>query len=298
MVSFVSLIFLASHLTYHALCLSPLWRGKDGPSEAGSSYLSDTSEHDRAKYLESHSHSVAVFPGVISEDDASKLKSVIDRRWSHVQMSLVKQLEAQGGDGDNLVEMVDKKASYSADVVAGGDCSEDEQKQASILQKDCVLVQSLLQDHVTPLVKQKLKEFRDQGGAADLPDTLYACDSFVRRYVPGERHGIHPHRDTYSVLTANVLLSDPGKFQGGLVMFPEADKLKHETLSEQRGYLEDDDMGRGVFLEHGSNTAIGELIVHRGSHWHGVQMLEPEKSQRYSWITWYTPNKETCLQYQ
>ena len=52
-------------------------------------------------------------------------------------------------------------------------------------------------------------------------------------------------------------------------------------------------MGRPVYLEHGQDSAVGEIIMHRGSLWHGVDVLQPEQSRRYSWITWFSKVCET-----
>jgi len=267
-------------------------------SEDAVDLLQHTSEFERKTYLESHSDQVAVFPGLISRGDALKLHEAVDRRWRHVRLSHVKRLAAEDGDGDNLVDSVDMKASYSADIISDGSCTagDDDDDEEFMLKKDCALVERLLQKHVTPLVEQKVKEWKVQGGQ-DFNGTLFACDSFVKRYMPGERHELHAHRDMTSLMTTNVLLSHPDEFQGGLVMYPEADELESETESEQSGYLEADDMGRGVFLEHGQGVGIGGLVLHRGSMWHGVQMLQTEKSRRYSWITWYAPTKKHCEQY-
>jgi len=269
-----------------------------GSAEADAKYLHQTTEQERTTYLKSHANTVAVIPGAISKKDASKLHEAIDRRWRHVKMAHVRHLAAQGGDGDDLVDAVDLKPSYAADIISDGSCTAgDTHDQEFMLQKDCDLAKRLLQKHVTPLVEQKVKEWMAQTGT-EVPETLYACDSFVKRYMPGERHGLHAHRDMTSLWTANVLLSDPDKFQGGLAMYPEADELTAEDLDEQGGYLDEHDMGRGVFLEHGQDVAIGELVLHRGSVWHGVEMGQPDKSERYSWITWYSPVKEDCSEYQ
>jgi len=262
--------------------------------------LGHTGENERATYLESHTHSVAVIPRVVSMEKALKLHEAVDRRWRSVNMADVKRLAAAGyGDDDGLVEMVDSAPSLSADIISGGSCTavdqEHDKDQDFMLPEDCNLARTLLQTYVTPLVEKKMKEWKAQG-ATDFPETLYVCDSFVRRYMPAERHELHPHRDTSSLLTVNVLLTDPSEFQGGLVMYPEADELSAETQSEKGGYLEDDDMGKGVFLEHGHGVGIGDLVLHRGSLWHGVQMLQPEKSRRYSWITWYSRSREQCDQ--
>lgn len=264
--------------------------------------LQHTSELERKTYLESHSNQVAVFPAAISREDALKLHEAVDRRWRNVRLSHVRRLAADDGDGDNLVDSVDMKPSYSADIISDGSCTasdddDDDDDEEFMLKEDCVLAKRLLRKHVTPLVKQKMKEWKVQGGH-NWNGTLFACDSFVKRYMPGERSELHVHRDMTSFLTTNVLLSDPDDFKGGLVMYPEADELESETDSEQSGYLEEGDMGRGVFLEHGQDVGIGELVMHLGSMWHGVQMLQTEKSRRYSWITWYTPNKKECSRYR
>jgi len=266
--------------------------------ERGDDTLHHTSEHERETYLESHSDRVAAIPGVISRSDALKLHEAVDRRWRHVHLSHVRRLAAQDGDGDNLVDSVDMKPSYSADIISDGSCTarEDDEDEEFMLKEECVLAERLLQKHITPVVEQKMKEWNLQGGP-DWNGTLYACDSFVKRYMPGERYELHAHRDMTSLMTTNVLLSDPDEFQGGLVMYPDAPELETEAQGEHSGYLDEDNMGRGVFLEHGRDVAIGELVLHRGSMWHGVQMLETEKSRRYSWITWYSPTKEDCSQY-
>lgn len=46
-------------------------------------------------------------------------------------------------------------------------------------------------------------------------DTLTCMEAFVRRYQPGERLGVNPHRDL-SDITVNCLLSKRGAFAGGM----------------------------------------------------------------------------------
>lgn len=257
-----------------------------------------TTADARAVYLKNHVATVAVFPGVLTRDDASRMHESVDRRWRKVKLAHVKELAHNGGDDDNLVDSVDEEPSYAADVISNGRCTAipDNEEEQFATREDCDFVEKFLRDTLTPLVEQKVKEWRSQG-ATDLPEKLYACDSFVKRYMPGERHELHAHRDRTSLITANVLLTDPHKFEGGLEMYPDADVLSMETELENNGFLDDSDIGQGVFLEHGSDTAIGELIMHRGSLWHGVRMLDTEKSERYSWITWYSPRKKNCEDY-
>merc|ERR1719291_459173 len=105
---------------------------------------------------------------------------------------------------------------------------------------------------------------------------MYPCTSFVKRYVPGERSKMDPHTDINSMLTANVLLSDPSDFKGGLHMFPGVvDTHGLETSADFA------DLPRGVLVET-ADARVGELIIHRGYHWHGVKLYAPLTSRRYS----------------
>lgn len=276
--------------------------GGDRNARSQSASIAARSESAREAYLQSHIDSVAVIPGTISGKDAEGLREAVDRRWRNLDPAEVKRLAVrqavqEGEADDNLVEATDWQPSYSADIISGGLCAADDKSDPDkefMTQRDCAFAQKLLREHVTPAVERQVKAWRSKG-ATDLPGKLYACDSFVKRYLPGERHSLHAHRDMSSLVTANVLLSDPEDFQGGLEMYPEADELSAETLDERNGYLEEKDVGNGVLLEHREDgTGIGELVLHRGSLWHGVRMLEPERSRRYTWITWYSPNEADC----
>eukprot|EP00929_Paragymnodinium_shiwhaense_P013376 TRINITY_DN121238_c0_g1_i1.p1 TRINITY_DN121238_c0_g1~~TRINITY_DN121238_c0_g1_i1.p1 ORF type:complete len:325 (+),score=21.73 TRINITY_DN121238_c0_g1_i1:50-1024(+) len=257
----------------------------------------EASEHARASYLHTHENSVAVFPPVITRDDAQRLREIVDRRWRNVGLEHVRQLAKEGGDADNLVENTDLEPTYSVDVFADGRCTAGDVNEVDqfTISEDCHFVWKLLQEHINPVVEQVKREWTARG-ASDFPETLYVCDSFVKRYLPGERSSLHAHKDRYSVMTANVLLSDLEDFQGGLAMFPDADDLDYETLQEQRGLLDEDNVGQPVFLEQGPDVVMGELVLHRGSLWHGVQMLQRDRSQRYTWITWYSGWEDDCSQ--
>lgn len=248
----------------------------------------------KANYLQEHRNSVAVVPRLISEENATRLRRVVDNRWRHISLAEVQRLAEEGGDGDDLVDAVDEMASYASDILDRGRCTAGG-VDSYTNQDDCELAHHLLAHAVTPALTKAINVWREDGAASDLPSTLFPCSSFVKRYLPGERHGLHAHRDMSSLVTANVLLTSPTKFMGGLEMFPDADHLTHnETEDEHNGYLDDKDLGKGVFLEHGADTHIGDFVMHRGSRWHGVRILDAAKSERYSWITWFTANQSDC----
>eukprot|EP00930_Biecheleria_cincta_P042506 TRINITY_DN29253_c0_g1_i1.p1 TRINITY_DN29253_c0_g1~~TRINITY_DN29253_c0_g1_i1.p1 ORF type:complete len:578 (+),score=61.54 TRINITY_DN29253_c0_g1_i1:33-1766(+) len=92
------------------------------------------------------------------------------------------------------------------------------------------------------------------------------CYSFVRRYAPMERRALNNHKDTDSMVTANVLLSDSTDFEGGLVVYPEA----KDSVN----------LGPSAFPESG----LGSIVFHRSDLYHGVKVTG---GQRYSWILWF-----------
>jgi len=237
------------------------------------------------KYLQEHVGIVAVVPGLLPTLAAETLRKAVDEQWSHVNLHKVMRIAAAEGDNDGFVDAVDSQPSFSTDLIEDGECSKDEY----VTSRHCELARHWLDHAVTPAVENVIHAWKQNGGAKDIPAKLFACDSFIKRYLPEERHELHAHQDLTSLVTANVLLSDPNDFDGGLEMYPKAHPAHDEKDS---GYLEDDH--RGVFLEMGPGVAQGELAVHRGSLWHGVRVLQPEKSRRYSWITWYQANKSAC----
>lgn len=227
---------------------------------------------------------VAVVPDVVSEIDAARLRAIVDRRWSHFGPVELRLLQEEGYDGDNLIENTDRQPSYSCDILDSGYCTSEDSEQYTT-EADCDFVQDLIREAVTPSVRRVLQKW------PDLPRTLYPCDSFVKRYQHDERASLPPHLDD-SVITANVLLTDPLEFQGGLVIYPGAASvdLSTEMALQDVGVH----VGAGITVGYGAGVGFGSLVIHRGSLWHSIKMLRENASRRYVWITWYAEDGADC----
>eukprot|EP00928_Gymnodinium_smaydae_P071863 TRINITY_DN55343_c0_g1_i2.p1 TRINITY_DN55343_c0_g1~~TRINITY_DN55343_c0_g1_i2.p1 ORF type:complete len:284 (-),score=23.41 TRINITY_DN55343_c0_g1_i2:97-948(-) len=132
----------------------------------------------------------------------------------------------------------------------------------------CSYSREIINRSILPSVTEALETWKKQGVLAE-GTHLEPCESFVRRYLPLERRSLNPHRDDMSLVTVNVLLSDPSQHVGGLLVYPEA--------------VERNALGPSIL----PRVELGGAIIHRGDVFHGVSL---KRGQRYSWIIWFRPN--------
>jgi len=99
------------------------------------------------------------------------------------------------------------------------------------------------------------------------PRDLYLHWAFVRAYAPKRRQQFPVHRDS-SVATANILLSDPGSFEGAELFVLGQSHSGADRLPEKefRRRLPE----RVLRRDHSVDYKQGECIMHLGKRMHGV----------------------------
>lgn len=232
---------------------------------------------------------VFVLSAGVSEEDAAVLLDVYKRGMGHITPELLadakaRQDEEEDGEPDDVYwEASDGEQSYSVDVIDDGNCSE----WPTVTPSDCDFVRRLLQRVVEPAVRQAIRLWHDQDVHWP-PREIYACHSFLKSYLPGQRRHLYPHLDLSSALTANVLLNPPSQFNGGLKVYPWARPTNNER---RRGIVDPSRQGAPILLER-ENSRLGDVVLHPGNLLHGVELLG-EEDRRYTWITWF--HSEPCF---
>jgi len=135
------------------------------------------------------------------------------------------------------------------------------------------LLQPILDERITPFVRAQHPEVCGDGVAPGRRCT--PCYSLMRRYRHGERTSHATHHDSHAIVTVVVSLSDYGsEYRGGLYVATSRSRREHLALSR------------------------GDAVVHRSTLLHGVHVvdadpLEPERTERWSWILWFR-DSVTC----
>merc|ERR1719271_67107 len=101
-----------------------------------------------------------------------------------------------------------------------------------------------------------------------LCETCALSDVLVRRYLPGERRGHEVHVDSHAFATANLGLSPPSDYIGGLYVQPEATSRSRRFFGLEQG----------------------DLLVHSFDFAHGVHLWS---GMRYSLIFWFKESLES-----
>lgn len=119
---------------------------------------------------------------------------------------------------------------------------------------------------LTPIVRKRYPEACTSKGPTRL---CTPCYSLIRKYKHGQRQSHATHRDGHALVTVVISLSDYGvDYRGGL--YVASGFGQHEFMALNKG----------------------DAIMHQSSLLHGVKVFdlewEPSKTERWSWILWYT----------